>query len=210
MLRKKGVLAMLAIAAFLAILPACDSLNRESKSPVGPTSPADNIGTQPPNRPEVTATDNIKYPINPWLPLNGRVFGVLTSRGWHTGDDCVRPPGTPIYAIWNGYVRYARYQGPSWGYLMITECYFNNLVFCVVYGHMGNRMYPGEGQWVSTGQYIGTVGSTADSGQNPPHLHLGIHYGGYGAPTGAYAPWCCGYCGSTNSWFNPTNFMTQF
>jgi murein DD-endopeptidase MepM/ murein hydrolase activator NlpD len=206
MLRNKGLLVMLAILAILVIMPACDSLNQKSESPVGPTSPVDNIGSQPPNRPQVTATDNIKYPINPWLPLNGYPFGKYDGYSYHVGDDCVRNPGTPIYALYEGYVRYARNHGGRWGYLMIVESHFNNLVFCTVYGHMGNRMYPGEGNWVGTGQYIGTVGSTADSGQSSPHLHLGV----YGASTGVYPGWCCGYASSTQWWFNPTNFMTQF
>jgi murein DD-endopeptidase MepM/ murein hydrolase activator NlpD len=180
------------------------------ETPVEVEKNSDLEPNEPSQRQEVTATDYIKYPINPWLPITNP-FGTKNSVGkYHVADDCVRPPGTPIYAIWDGYVRYARYQGPSWGYLMITECYFNNLVFCVVYGHMGSRMYPGEGQRVRTGQYIGTVGSTAESGQASPHLHLGIHYGGHGSPTGVYPAWCCGYSYSTSGWFNPTNFIASF
>lgn len=155
-------------------------------------------------------TDYIWYPINPWLPLVGYPFGrYVSGQGYHLGDDCIRSAGTPIYAIYDGNVRYARYNSGGWGYLMIVESMFNNLVFCTVYGHLGRTMYPGEGRSVGRGQYIGTVGSTGESGQNPPHLHLGIHMGGYDAPTGQYPAWCKGYGTSTNGWLNPTDFIAR-
>ena len=43
MLRKKSVMVLLAILAILVILPACDSLNRKSESPVGPISVTDTL-----------------------------------------------------------------------------------------------------------------------------------------------------------------------
>ncbi|MFH1171065.1 MAG: M23 family metallopeptidase [bacterium] len=159
------------------------------------------------------ALDNgyINTPITPWLPLGGYAFGrYVSGRGYHLGDDCVRSPGKAVHAIWHGRVKYARYNSGGWGYLMIVEYYINNLPFCVVYGHLGGTMYPGEGNWVTRGQYIGTVGSTQESGQTTPHLHLGIHYGGYGAPTGTYPSWCKGYASSTSGWFNPTDFMNYW
>jgi len=156
-------------------------------------------------------SDYIWYPINPWSPLGGYAFGrYVSGRGYHLGDDCVRGSGTPVYAIWHGRVKYARYNSGGWGYLMIVEYYINNIPFCVVYGHLGATMYPGEGNWVSRGQYIGTVGSTAESGQATPHLHLGIHYGGYDAQTGTYPSWCKGYASSTSGWFNPTTFIAYW
>lgn len=161
----------------------------------------------------ILASDYIKYPINPWLPLKGLSFGRWRSGyGYHLGDDCVRSAGTPVYAIYPGYVRYARNKGigSGWGYLMIVESWINNIPFCTVYGHLGRNMYPGEGRWVYTNQYIGTIGSTEESGQTTPHLHLGIHYGGYGAPTGTYPSWCRGYGSTTNYWFNPTNFIAYW
>jgi len=154
----------------------------------------------------------VNYPINPWLPLNtSNSFGhYVPNRGIHLGDDCVRSPGTPIYAIRQGMVKYARYNSGGWGYLMIVESMVNNLPFCTVYGHLGNAMFPGEGNWVSTNQYIGTVGSMQESGQTTPHLHLGIHLGWYGAPTGTYPSWCRGYSTSTSGWSNPTTFMAYW
>ncbi|MBU0707585.1 M23 family metallopeptidase [Patescibacteria group bacterium] len=198
----------------LIVLPGCsDEKGIESvmEPEVGDSSPLTPDSLWNPGGPVTLDRGYIDYPINPWLPLNGRAFGrYITNRGYHLGDDCVRSPGTPVHAIWNGYVRYARYNHGGWGYLMIVESSINNIPFCTVYGHLGNAMYPGEGHWVSKGQYIGTVGSTSESGQSTPHLHLGIHYGGYGKPTGEYPNWCCGYNWSTSGWFNPTGFMSYF
>lgn len=153
------------------------------------------------------------FPIVPWEPLNGFRFGYnRPGHGIHLGDDCIRAPGTPIYAIYDGYVRYARNKTISsgWGYLMIVESQISNITFCTVYGHMGSRMYPGEGQWVSRGQYIGTVGSTAESGQTSPHLHLGVYAGAFGTSTGNYPWWCKGYASSTSGWYNPTDFINRW
>ncbi|MBU1130945.1 M23 family metallopeptidase [Patescibacteria group bacterium] len=152
----------------------------------------------------------VNYPINPWLPLGtSNTFGNVTSRGVHLGDDCVRNPGTPICAIYQGTVKYKGYHGGTgnWGYIMIVESMINNLPFCTVYGHLGSNMPPSQGNWVTTDQCLGTVGSTQQSGQTTPHLHLGIHYGPYGTQTGTYPSWCKGYSSSTNGWFNPTSFI---
>ena len=91
---------------------------------------------------------------------------------------------------------------------MIVESTISGTTFCAVYGHLGATMYPGEGKNVGRGQYIGTVGSTAESGQSTPHLHLGVHYGPYGYPTGTYPGWCRGYAPSyTGGWEWPTLFI---
>ncbi|GEM_PF-2619792 len=165
-------------------------------------------------QPPMITTDYVRFPINPWTPLNGFAFGYWRDgHGYHLGDDCVRSAGTPVYAIWGGTVIYARNHGGGWGYIMIVQSIINNIAFCTVYGHLGSAMYPGEGRTVVTGQYIGTVGSTQESGQNPPHLHLGIKRITQWYPVGQYPSWCKGYTFSYSekqTWINPTAFINYW
>lgn len=158
------------------------------------------------------AADYIIYPLAPWLPLGGYAFGVLTSRGYHLGDDCVRAAGTPVYAIYGGYVRYVKYHSGTgnWGWIVIVESRWNNLPFCTVYGHLSSRGLISQGLCIPQNVKIGEIGKTWENGGHTPHLHLGIHYGYYGASTGVYPSWCRGYGGSTSGWLNPTNFIAVY
>ncbi len=121
-----------------------------------------------------TGIDQVWAPINPWEPIGGYGFlRYVSGRGYHLGDDCVRSAGTPVYAMYDGFVRYARYNSGGWGYLMIVESTISGTTFCAVYGHLGATMYPGEGRNVGRGQYIGTVGSTAGKWPEPSALAPG-------------------------------------
>ena len=218
------VLTLALMASILAANLIVGCSEEKSSNPItSAVTPTDNTvnpidsadGRKDQMQPAATAQDYsfVLYPIDPWEPLNGFRFGYYrTGHGIHLGDDCVRAPGTPIYAMYDGVVRYARNKGISsgWGYLMIVESQIAGITFCTVYGHMGSRMYPGEGQRVSRLQYIGTVGTTAESGQTSPHLHLGVYAGAFGTSTGNYPGWCKGYAPSTSGWYNPTDFIKRW
>ncbi len=122
----------------------------------------------------------------------------ISGWGYHVGEDVCHEAGTPVYAAADGVVVYSAQTPTSyrWGNLIIIE-HTNNDGNKVVslYGHLNTDRRVGAGQYVAKGQRIATVGA-----QNPdvnggwePHLHFGMHPGGYGAGVGTYAPWVHGY-----------------
>ena len=84
----------------------------------------------------------------------------------HTGVDFPEDAGTPVHATMAGLVVWASRNGP-WGNLVVVEnngyqTYFAHLKSITVY----------EGDIISRGAQIGTVGSTGNS--TGFHLHYGI------------------------------------
>lgn len=90
----------------------------------------------------------------------------------HTGLDIASPTGTPIYAAASGTVTVVHYSNVSYGnYVKISH---GNGVE-TLYAHC-NTLNVTEGQSVSQGQFIATVGSTGNS--TGSHLHLEIRKNG--------------------------------
>lgn len=92
--------------------------------------------------------------------------------GTHSGLDVAAPTGTTICAAASGTVSIVKFLTGSYGnYLIINH---GNGVQ-TLYGHC-NTILVSEGQSVSQGQAIATVGSTGNS--TGPHLHLEIRVNG--------------------------------
>lgn len=119
----------------------------------------------------------------------------------HTGDDVIQYysviKGDALYAIADGYINYSFDVGPvAWGWLVtldfalpiditVTELDRKNLSqttrvklpanypLTARYAHMDTVIVE-QGQWVKSGQKIGTVGDA--HGLFAPHLHLDIAY----------------------------------
>lgn len=107
------------------------------------------------------------------------VSGIVTSRfgaRWgrsHKGIDIGAPQGTPIYAAASGTVTLSEYgYGGGYGNHVIIS--HGNGV-STVYAHCTSLLVE-EGEYVSQGQEIATVGSTGSSTGN--HLHLEIRVNG--------------------------------
>lgn len=112
--------------------------------------------------------------------------GYYKSRGFraggHLGEDWVTDGGSskgfgkPVYAIGNGVVVLARDIHVAWGNVVIVRhAWIENrsLNFAdSLYAHL-DRISVREGQQVTRGQQIGTIGN--NHGMYPPHLHFEIH-----------------------------------
>ena len=109
--------------------------------------------------------------INPTSGSISSRFGSRTS-GTHTGLDICGPTGTPIRAAASGTVSYVNYSNVSYGNC-IKISHGNGVE--TLYAHLSN-IYVVEGQGVSAGELIGTMGSTGNS--TGPHLHLEIRSNG--------------------------------
>ncbi len=105
-------------------------------------------------------------------PVVGKVFSPYgrRRRSNHNGVDLPKPVGTPIYATFDGRVRYARYNTGGYGYMVILR-HTNELESW--YGHMC-RLAVSSGDYVRAGQIIGYVGNTGRS--RGSHLHFELRY----------------------------------
>jgi murein DD-endopeptidase MepM/ murein hydrolase activator NlpD len=104
-------------------------------------------------------------------PFGMRKHPILGYNRMHNGVDMACAAGTPIYAAKSGKVTIAGWGGQAGNYVSINH----GDGFASVYMHMTNYIVR-AGQYVTTGQVIGYVGSTGLS--SGPHLHFGISYNG--------------------------------
>lgn len=105
-------------------------------------------------------------------PLKGKVISAYGRRGRsnHNGVDVPAPKGTPVYATFNGKVRYAKYNTGGYGYLVIIR-HTNGLESW--HGHF-SRLNVEPNDYVKAGDIIGYVGNTGRSRGN--HLHYELRY----------------------------------
>lgn len=100
-----------------------------------------------------------------------RVHPILGTVRIHTGVDISGRTGTAIRSAADGVVVYSGWRG---GYGLCTIIDHGGSV-ATLYAHQ-NRLGVGEGQRVSKGQVIGSVGSTGFS--TGPHLHFEVRVAG--------------------------------
>ncbi|MER5495253.1 M23 family metallopeptidase [Streptomyces sp. NPDC002490] len=97
--------------------------------------------------------------------------GAMWSSGAHTGLDFAAGAGTPLKAIGSGTITQAGWSG-SYGYRTVLTLDDGTELW---YAHQSS-IGVSVGQKVTTGQFIGSVGSTGKS--TGAHLHLEVHPGG--------------------------------
>lgn len=105
-------------------------------------------------------------------PIVGRVFSKYGRRGKrnHNGVDIPLTVGEPIYATFDGKVRYAQYNSGGFGNLVIIR-HENGLE--TWYGHL-SRCNVAPNDYVKAGMVIGFGGTTGRS--RGPHLHFEMRY----------------------------------
>lgn len=102
--------------------------------------------------------------------------GRFWAAGYHTGDDYGAPKGTPVYSTGSGVVKHVGWGGwgLAYGAHVIVE---HSDGIRSMYAHL-SRTVVRYGDKVSSGTYIGNVGSTGNS--TGPHLHYEERVGPYG------------------------------
>lgn len=106
-------------------------------------------------------------------PYIGRItsrYGPRRGRA-HQGLDIALKTGDPIYATFDGKVRFSKAAG-NYGNLIVIR-HYNGLE--TYYAHLSQRDVE-VGDWVVAGQQIGLGGSTGRS--TGPHLHFEVRYRG--------------------------------
>ena len=105
-------------------------------------------------------------------PVLGRVSSRYGPRGkgMHKGIDVSLPTGEPIYATFEGKVRYARFNSGGYGYLVILR---HPSGLETYYGHLC-KLNVEVNDYVVAGQVIGYGGNTGRS--RGAHLHYEVRY----------------------------------
>ncbi len=122
--------------------------------------------------PDLTELCLINDPSEFCCPYTGMVlskYGIRKRRN-HNGVDLPLKTGEPIYAAFDGKVRYAKYNLGGYGNLVIVR-HQNGLE--TWYAHL-SRTNIKENDYVKAGQVIGYGGNTGRS--TGPHLHFEIRY----------------------------------
>lgn len=104
-------------------------------------------------------------------PYGMRYHPISGAYTMHNGVDFAAYLGTATYAAKSGVVTTARY-GAGWGNYVVIN---HGDGFSTLYAHF-DTIKVSEGDIVSQGQIIGTVGSTGNS--TGPHLHFTMYYNG--------------------------------
>lgn len=112
------------------------------------------------------------------LPLEGRIssdYGAVRvinngAPTRHSGIDIAAPEGTPLAAANSGFVRLAELLLAGGNTIIIDH----GMDVCSAYLHL-HEIRVEEGQWVSKGEIIGTVGKTGFA--TGPHLHWTVYVG---------------------------------
>jgi murein DD-endopeptidase MepM/ murein hydrolase activator NlpD len=173
--RRLAQAARLAVAVS-AIEGALSRLGFETEAPVAarPFAPAalDARATALAARlPDLPLATPLRTEYRMSSPFGFRVHPITGVPMLHAGLDLVAPRGTPIFATGTGRVLRA---GVAGGYGNMVEIqHAEGLV--TRYGHM-DTIAVVEGQAVTAGSVLGTLGSTGDS--TGPHVHYEIRRGG--------------------------------
>jgi hypothetical protein len=102
-------------------------------------------------------------------PVGYRIHPIYGDRRWHNGLDVAAQLGTPVVAAGGGIVQVRDQGNVGYGKYVVIK-HRNGTE--TLYGHL-NSVNVRDGQPVSQGQQIGTVGSTG--GSTGPHLHFEIN-----------------------------------
>ena len=129
-------------------------------------------------------------------------WGSIVRGTKHVGDDIKATPGTPVYAIAHGILKYAAERGSpatkNWGWVCVLEHTFRNgKQICSIYGHAAPVEPYRLGDFVPIGAQLASIVDyepTLSTWVN--HLHFGVYYGAFGASPGAYPVWLKGYVDS--------------
>lgn len=152
--------------------------------------------------PEYVAT-SFDYPVgkpNASGYYNAQAFG----KNNHLGDDWNAVTGgnsdlgDPIFAIANGYVKFAADIGGGWGKVIrMLHQLPNGKIYESLYAHCDSILVSSD-SWVKKGVQIATIG-TAD-GRYYAHLHLEIR-------ADSELPIGGGYAIDTSGYLDPTRFI---
>ncbi len=116
---------------------------------------------------------NNKVSIVFFAPITGNITQSYDAQEKHFAVDVVAKTGTPVKAVADGTVIFSEWTAET-GYVLILK---HTSGYISVYKHNGNLL-KAQGEFVSSGEVIATVGSTGEL-TTGPHLHFELWSDGY-------------------------------
>lgn len=128
----------------------------------------------------------------------------------HTAEDSFAPPGTPVYAVGDGIIRYSG-KARGYGGLIIIDHPSQNVYS--LYGHLSLRRWrKGSGE-VKKGELIAYIGKAEECYTMVSHIHFGLRMGQKADyPLWGDARWMAGYTNSRPEqlgWFELSEIIGQ-
>jgi 4-aminobutyrate aminotransferase-like enzyme/Ser/Thr protein kinase RdoA (MazF antagonist) len=119
------------------------------------------------------------YTTAAFAPTGEARDGPDQRRTVHLGVDLFVPPGTPVHAPLPGVVRAAADNAEPLDYgpvVVLEHATPAGVPFFTLYGHLSRHGLAllEEGQAVEPGDVIGAVGTSAENGGWPPHVHVQV------------------------------------
>jgi len=127
-----------------------------------------------------TDTDDYFYPIKNNISISS-YYGVrmlFNKYNFHNGIDIPASPGTPVYSISNGVVKYICFDNNGYGNYIII---IHNNSYKSLYAHLSDVAIVTLGDYIKKGQIISYVGPKilSNGKQNGnttgPHLHFCVY-----------------------------------
>lgn len=126
------------------------------------------------------AAPSLRFPVaNARVRDLKSIFGDQREAGrrQHEGVDIFAKRGTPVLAASNGMVTRVNETAIGGRVVWVWD---NSRSLMIYYAHL-DEQFVSTGQYVRSGDVIGTVGNTGNARTTPPHLHFGIYESGRGA-----------------------------
>ncbi len=156
-------------------------------------------------------TNFFRYPIDDYFP-EIPVTSTEPPKGenYHAAEDCFAPPGTAIYAIGDGIIRYSgRVRGYGW--LIIIDHPTENVYS--LYGHLSTRRWKKRSGKVNKGELIGYIGEAEECYTTVSHIHFGLRMGQKADyPLIGEDRWMAGHINirpERFGWFKPSEIIGQ-
>ena len=191
-----------ALFFYLVLIIGCEDIQIESQiSNSIPLEPSDTILFIP----DGFIANIFNYPVG--IPdgegyYNAQGFGDNTHLGddWNAVTGGNSDLGDPIYAVANGYIKFAEDNGPGWGNVIRMNHHLaDSTIVESLYAHCDTIMVQ-SGVWITIGTQIGTIGN-ADGIYNA-HLHFEMR-NKINMPIGG------GYSINTEGYIDPTFFIDE-
>jgi len=194
--RKKSIY-LLIVVAFVALTKGCGSGKSSSISIDKATEKY--MST---NYPQAWS---FQFPLADYQVTGYRFDDKVNDKQQHAGEDAHGDPGTSVYAMADGDIKYASSTGDYGGVVVIEHYLPNGHYATSVYGHLRRSSLRGTGH-VKKGEKIGALGDRGEIGGDwGPHLHFQIKRGkciSFGSSIAGWVPQ-----GNIKDYHHPTGFI---
>lgn len=158
-------------------------------------------------------TSSFRYPLEDYFP-EIPVADTNPPKGeiYHAAEDCFTQPGTPVYAIGDGIIRFSGKKG-GYGGLIIIDHPVENVYS--LYGHLSTSRWKKSSGKVKKGELIAHIGEAEECYTMVPHIHFGLRMGqkaDYPSWRWEDARWMAGHTDSRPEllgWFHPSQIIGQ-